>query len=67
MFYAIYDIKTGVIDKTVDIPEFMSDIITLKENQAKVVIDRIASDTTEYIKDGVLTDKPQSMLDTTTP
>ena len=60
MIYAIYKIKTGEILKTVSIPEFLKDIIFLSDNEAIVEIPRMANDKTEYIKDGVLTDKPQS-------
>lgn len=67
MIYAIYKIETGEILKTVSIPEFLKSTVALSDYEAIVEIPKMANDTTEYIKDGVLTDKPQSMLDTTTP
>lgn len=58
MIFAVYDKNTGEIVKSIDIPSFMVDIMTLKTNELRVEIPRMANDATEYIKDGVLTPKP---------
>lgn len=57
MIYAIYDEKTGIIARSIDIPEFMVSMIELASNEAMIEIPRMANDATEYIKDGVLTPK----------
>lgn len=58
MIFAIYDKSTGIIIRSVDIPEFLQHMISVGENEALIAIPRMADDTTEYIKDGVLTLKP---------
>ena len=58
MIFAIYDKSTGIIIRSVDIPEFLQHMINISENEALINIPRMANDTTEYIKDGVLTPKP---------
>ena len=60
MIFAVYDKNTGEIVKSIDIPSFMVDIVTLKTNELMVEIPRMANDATEYIKDSVLTDKPNT-------
>lgn len=53
--YAVYNLKTGLIYKTVSLPAQFKDSIRLEEGQGIVEIPRIADDTKEYIKDGELT------------
>lgn len=57
MIYAIYDKKTGIITRSIDIPEFLQHMIDISEHEAIVEITRMANDETEYIKDGQLTPK----------
>lgn len=66
-FFVKYEIKTGVIKQVLSMPVFMADITIINGGEALVETSRLANVKLEYIKDGVLTDKPQSMLDTTTP
>lgn len=58
MIFAIYDKGTGSIKRSVDIPEFLQHMINIGDNEALITIPRMANDSTEYIKDGVLTPKP---------
>lgn len=58
MIYAVYIKNTGEIIKSIDIPDFLKDTISLTEGEALVEIPRTARDITEYIKDGVLTPRP---------
>ena len=60
MTYAVYNTNTGEIRQSVDIPDFMKDIVVLSEDEALVEIPRMAHDATEYIKDGKLTPKPDT-------
>lgn len=53
--YAVYNLKTGLIYKTVSLPAQFKDSIRLEDGQGIVEIPRIADDTKEYIKDGELT------------
>lgn len=64
MIFAVYDKTTGVISKSLDMPEFMIERLILAPNEAIVEIPRQANDTTEYIKDGVLADKPKTDTNT---
>ncbi|MGA6100939.1 hypothetical protein ACPESL_01110 [Psychrobacter pocilloporae] len=59
MIFAVYDKATGVISKSLDMPEFMIERLILKPNEAIVEIPRMANDATEYIQDGKLTPKPK--------
>lgn len=53
--YAVYNLKTGVILKTISIPERYKESIPIEDGQSIVEIPRVADDTKEYIKDGELT------------
>lgn len=53
--YAVYDIKTGLIYKTISMPWQYKDLMPLEDGQGIVEIPRVADDTKEYIKDGELT------------
>lgn len=67
MFFAVYKVSSGEVKQTVSAPFYIPEMFVLDNGFDVVEIPREANDTTEYIKDGVLTDKPQSMIDTTTP
>lgn len=58
MIYAIYNTNTGEIRQSINIPEFMKNIIELNKEEALIEIPRMAHDATEYIKDGKLIPRP---------
>lgn len=67
MFFAVYKVSSGEVKQTVSAPFYIPEMFVLDNGFDVVEIPREANDTTEYIKDGVLTDKPQSVLDKQTP
>ena len=58
MFFAVYDKKTGEIERTVGAPFYIPEMFVLSADMDVIEIPREANDITEYIKDGVLTPKP---------
>lgn len=58
MVYAVYDVDSGEIKQSLDVPDFMKDMVELNHGESIVEIPRLAHDATEYIKHGKLTLKP---------
>ena len=58
MIYAVYEVSTGTIIKTLDMPEFLLSREVLEAGQAIIEIPRQANDATEIIKNGKLVAKP---------
>lgn len=61
MFFVVYEKDTGIIKQTITAPFFIDELFNLTEAEAVVEIPRQAKDIIEYIKDGVLTLKPDSL------
>lgn len=53
--YAVYDLKSGLIYKTVSLPAQFKGSIRLEDGQGIVEVPRVPDDTKECIKDGELT------------
>lgn len=58
MFFAVYKVSSGEIKQTVSAPFYIPEMFVLDEGFDVLEIPREANDSTEYIKDGVLTLKP---------
>ena len=58
MFFAVYNVSSGEIKQTVSAPFYIPEMFVLDEGFSVLEIPREANDSTEYIKDGVLTLKP---------
>lgn len=58
MIYAVYEVSTGTILKTLDMPEFLLSREVLEPGQAIIEIPRQANDATEIIENGKLVAKP---------
>lgn len=57
MFFAVYKVSSGEIIQTVSAPFYIPEMFVLDEGFDVLEIPREANDSTEYIKDGVLTPK----------
>ena len=55
MFYAVYDVKTGLIEQVISIPEPFKHTIELKDGQSIFEADYQIDNSKEYIKNGELT------------
>ena len=62
--YAVYNLKTGFIYKTVSLPAQYKYSIRLEDGQGIVEIPRIANDINEIIYEGKLTEKPKTNKET---
>lgn len=58
MIYAVYEVSTGTILKTLDMPEFLLSREVLELGQAIIEIPRQANDATEIIENGKLVVRP---------
>lgn len=55
--YAVYKSSSGEIVKTIEAPEWLISEMPIGDDESIAPIDRQADDTSEYIKDGKLTNK----------